>query len=174
MREHSLGLGRSKNKERSSAERLGLGSLRNVPYTAGSRLVVSCRQLLESKCADWSAGYQWGVSCSRASLNITNKSVKFLNQTNLTKHWRWPYSAPQKTTVFVRLRLVCQGVIAALKMRYCCVNECSSNSSNNVSFFKLPSQGLSDEWKIVINKPSDWSLCVPKMTKLFKFYNWQD
>ena len=46
------------NKERSSAEKLGLGSLRNVPYTAGSRLAVSCRQLLELKCADWSAGYQ--------------------------------------------------------------------------------------------------------------------
>ena len=45
-------------KEGSSADKLGLGSLRNVPYPAGSRLAVSCRQLLESKCADWSAGYQ--------------------------------------------------------------------------------------------------------------------
>ena len=38
---------KKENKEGSSAEKPGLGSLRNVPYTAGSRLAVSYRQLLE-------------------------------------------------------------------------------------------------------------------------------
>ena len=42
-------------------------------------------------------------------------------------------------------------------MRHCCVYGCRSNSTYNVSFFKLPSQGLSDEWRKVINKPPEWN-----------------
>ena len=40
-------LGRRKIRNDRLLKKLGLGSLRNVPYTARSRLAVSCRQFLE-------------------------------------------------------------------------------------------------------------------------------